>query len=105
MKHTFTKVAKNSLKKLFSAYQKHDGNSFWNMKGVLMVEFMQHGTTVTLDVYCKTLKKLYRTIQNKKHMMPLHDNVCPHTVAHTQAMMKHFNYELFNHLLTALSCS
>jgi hypothetical protein len=30
---------------------------FWDRKGVLMVEFMQQGTTVTSEVYCKTLKK------------------------------------------------
>jgi hypothetical protein len=29
---------------------------FWDRKGVLMVEFMQQGTTVTSEVYCKTLK-------------------------------------------------
>jgi hypothetical protein len=30
---------------------------FWDRKGVLMVEFMQEGTTVMSEVYCKTLKK------------------------------------------------
>jgi hypothetical protein len=29
---------------------------FWDRKGVLMVEFMQQGTTIS-DMYCKTLKK------------------------------------------------
>jgi hypothetical protein len=33
---------------------------FWDRKGVLVVEFMQQGTTVTSEVYCKTLKKLHR---------------------------------------------
>jgi hypothetical protein len=28
---------------------------FWYRKWVLMVEFMQQGTTVTSEVYCKTL--------------------------------------------------
>jgi hypothetical protein len=28
---------------------------FWDRKGVLMVEFMQHGTTITSEVCCKTL--------------------------------------------------
>jgi histone-lysine N-methyltransferase SETMAR len=27
----------------------------------------------------------------------LHDNVCPHTAAHTLALLKHFNWELFDH--------
>jgi hypothetical protein len=29
---------------------------FWDRKGVLMVEFMQQGTTITSEVYCKTKK-------------------------------------------------
>jgi hypothetical protein len=38
---------------------------FWDRKGVLMVEFMQHGATVISQVYCKTLKELLRAIQYK----------------------------------------
>jgi ubiquinone biosynthesis protein Coq4 len=30
---------------------------FWDRKGVPMGEFMQQWTTVTLEVYCETLKK------------------------------------------------
>jgi hypothetical protein len=39
---------------------------FWGRKGVLMVEFMQQGTTITSEEHCKTLKKLHRVIQNKR---------------------------------------
>jgi hypothetical protein len=35
----------------------------WDRKGVLMVEFMQQGTMIMSEVYCKTLKKLCRAIQ------------------------------------------
>jgi hypothetical protein len=28
---------------------------FWDRKGVMMVEFMQQGNTLTSEVYCKTL--------------------------------------------------
>jgi hypothetical protein len=50
-------------------------------KGVPMLEFMQQGTTITSEVYCKTLKQLCRAIQNKRHgllifsVVPLCDNV------------------------------
>jgi histone-lysine N-methyltransferase SETMAR len=27
----------------------------------------------------------------------LHDNACPHTAAHTRALLEHFNLELFDH--------
>jgi hypothetical protein len=39
---------------------------FWGRKGVLMVEVMQQGTTVTLEAYYENSKKLLRTIQNKR---------------------------------------
>jgi hypothetical protein len=54
-----------------------------------MVEFMQQGTMVMLEVYYKALKKLCRTIQNKEHGMLtfsvvlLHDSVHLHKAACT----------------------
>jgi hypothetical protein len=72
-----------SVRKLMAAV-------FWDSKGVLMVEFMQQGTTITSELYCETLKKLCRAIQNKRHgmfaysvLVALHGNVCPHTAACT----------------------
>jgi hypothetical protein len=58
------------------------------------------------EVYCKTPKKkikLYRAIQNKRcgmltySIVLLHGNVHPHTAACTQALLEHFNWELFDH--------
>jgi hypothetical protein len=34
------------------------GTVFWDRRGVLMVEFMQQGTTITSEVYCKKIKKI-----------------------------------------------
>jgi hypothetical protein len=37
---------------------------FWDRKGVLMVEFIKQGTTITSEVYCEMLKNcvgLFRT--------------------------------------------
>jgi histone-lysine N-methyltransferase SETMAR len=68
-----------------------------------MVEFMQRGITITSDVYCETLKKLRRTNQNKRRglltygVVLLHDNALPHAAARTQALLEHFNSELFDH--------
>jgi transposase len=70
---------------------------------VLMIEFMQQGTTITSEVYCETLWKLHRAIQNKRCEMLtsgvvlFHDNERLHTAAHTWALLEHFNWELFNH--------
>jgi hypothetical protein len=58
----------------------------WSKKGVLRVEFMQHGSTMS-EVQCKTLKMLCRSTQNKKcgpltsSLVFLHDNACLHKIA------------------------
>jgi transposase len=70
-----------------------------------MVEFMQQGTTVEAEIYCKTLKKLRRAIQKRRRGMLtsrvlvvlLHDNACQRTAAYTRALLEHCNWELFEH--------
>jgi len=58
---------------------------FWDRKGVLLIEFMEPGTTITSETYCETLKKLHRATENKRRGMLtsgvvlLHDNARPHT--------------------------
>jgi hypothetical protein len=42
---------------------------FWDGKGVLMVEIMQQVATITSEIYCESLKKLCRAIQNKRRGM------------------------------------
>jgi len=42
---------------------------FWDKKGVLLIEFMESGTTITSETYCETLKKLRRAIENKRRGM------------------------------------
>jgi hypothetical protein len=70
---------------------------FWDRKRVLLLEFMLQGTTMP-QVYCRTLKKLYRVIQNKKcgmltYSVVLLEKEHPHTGAHTQAMMEYKPHE------------
>jgi hypothetical protein len=75
----------------------------WERKGVLMVEFMQQGTTVMSAVYCETLKELCRAIQNKRcgmltySVVLLHNSVRLHTAACTRSLLEHFIWELFDH--------
>ena len=77
--------------------------AFWDRKGILLTEFMAPGTTITSEVYCETLNKLRRSIQNKrggmltKGFVLLHNNMQPHTAAHTNASIKFFNWEIFYH--------
>jgi hypothetical protein len=72
-------------------------------KGMLMVEFVQQGTAITSEAYCRTLIKLRRAIQNERRGMLtygvvlLHGNARPNTAARTRALLDHFNFELFDH--------
>jgi hypothetical protein len=75
---------------------------FWDRKGMLMVEFMQKGTTIMSEAYCVTLKELHRTVQNKRlgmlssSVVLLHDSAHQHTAARTQALLEHLNWEFFD---------
>jgi len=39
---------------------------FWDREGVLLVDFLERGSTVNSERYCETLKKLRRAIKNKR---------------------------------------
>jgi histone-lysine N-methyltransferase SETMAR len=76
---------------------------FLDRKGVLIVEFMQQETTIMSQVYCKTLKELHKTIQNKRcgilttGVVFLRDYVQLHTAARTRALLERFSWEFFDH--------
>jgi len=76
---------------------------FWDRKGVLLIEFMEPGTTITSETYCETLKKLHRAIENERRGMLmsgvvlLHGNARPHTATCTQALLQKFCWDLFDH--------
>jgi hypothetical protein len=68
---------------------------FCDRKGVLMMEFMQQGTTITSEVYCETLKRnCVRRGMLTFGVVLLRDHARPHTAACTRALLKHFNWEL-----------
>ena len=75
---------------------------FWDRKGVLLVDFLPQGSTINAGVYCDTLKKLRRAIQNKRRGMfrrgvvMIHDNARPYTAATTQNLIT-FGWEQFDH--------
>jgi transposase len=79
---------------------------FCDRKGVLMVEFMQQGTTVKSQVYFETPpQKILRRAGHSEQKawnvdigaMLLHDNSRPHTASCVLALLEHFNWELFDH--------
>lgn len=78
--------------------------AFWDdREGILLMQFTAPGTTITSEVYCETLNKLRRSIQNKQHGMLtkgfvlLHNNMQTHTATHTNALISLFNWEIFDH--------
>ena len=76
---------------------------FWDRQGVLLVEFLPQGTTINSAVYCETLKKLRRAIQNKRRgmlsatVLLLDDNARPQSAAHTQDLITSFKWEQMDH--------
>jgi len=76
---------------------------FWDRQGVLLVEFLPQSTTINSAVYCETLKKLRRAIQNKRRILLsatfllLHDNARPHSAAQTQDPITSFRWEQMDH--------
>ncbi|GBN41818.1 hypothetical protein AVEN_130061-1 [Araneus ventricosus] len=71
------------------ASEEADGYRLWDAQGILLIEFMTRGTTINSEVYCRTLKKLKRAIQNKRRgllssgVMLLRDNARRHTAVRT----------------------
>lgn len=41
-------------------------NIFWDCKGLMFMEFMSGGETITSAAYCEVLHQLRRAIQNKR---------------------------------------
>ena len=75
----------------------------YRSQSVLLVEFLPQGTTINSAVYCETLKKLRRAIQNKRREMLsatillLHDNARPHSAAQTQDPITSFRWDQLDH--------
>lgn len=86
-----------------SEYQKPDGSCFLGQKRVLVVKCMQHGTTITSEAYGGGGTPLKILLLDghlgKKHVtltygaVLLHEKAHQQRPAHTQAMLKHFNWE------------
>ncbi|GBL84136.1 Histone-lysine N-methyltransferase SETMAR [Araneus ventricosus] len=76
---------------------------FWDRHSVLMVDFMQRGTTINAVAYGQTLRKLRTAIQNKRRgmltdgILLLHDNARPCTAAQTRDLLDSFGWEILDH--------
>jgi transposase len=101
--HTHSPNKAKKFKQTLSACQKAEGNCFLGQERSADGGVHARGTTLTSEVYCKTLKKLCRAIQKKRcgmltyGVIHLCDNVHLYTAARTRALLEHFNWELFEH--------
>ena len=66
---------------------------FWDMEGIIHIEFLEQGTTINSERYVSTLRALKgllrRVRQDKvKDVVIQHDNAWPHTSRHTQCALQ-----------------
>ncbi|GFX72220.1 histone-lysine N-methyltransferase SETMAR [Trichonephila clavipes] len=75
----------------------------FNVQGPLLVEFLEHRKSINSDVYCSTLRRLRRSIKNKrpglltKGVVLIHDNARPHISRVTQMELDKFKWETLDH--------
>ena len=76
---------------------------FWDSKGVLLVDFVHKGTTITGEYYANLLRKLLQKIRYKRPGMEeegiflLHDNASPHTSNVSQAAISNLGFIQLSH--------
>ncbi|XP_037572224.1 histone-lysine N-methyltransferase SETMAR-like [Dermacentor silvarum] len=77
--------------------------AFFDVRGLLLVEFLEHRRTINSDVKCETLRRLGRSIKNKilglltEGVVLLHDNARPHVSRVTDAELAKFKWEQLDH--------
>jgi len=76
---------------------------FWDMRGVLLVEFQEHSRTVNASSYCSLLERLKTAIRTKRKglltqgVILLHGNARPHTAHLTLETVEQLGFEALPH--------
>ena len=76
---------------------------FFDMEGVMHVEFLPKGTTINSAAYWQTLNRLHKAIKGKRRgklsagVILLHDNATPHTARQISELMQRFKWEVWQH--------
>jgi len=89
--------------KVVSSVSKVMATVFWDMRGVLLVEFQERGTTVNASSYCSLLERLKTAIRTKRKglltqgVILLHDNARPHTARRTLETVEQLGLEVLPH--------
>lgn len=77
---------------------------WWDMRGLIHYEMLNHNQTVTAEKYSSQLEDLKNALSrkrpsllNRKGVVLLHDNARPHTARLTQEKIMSFNWEVLPH--------
>jgi [histone H3]-lysine36 N-dimethyltransferase SETMAR len=73
---------------------------FWDQHGVVLIDFLEPGTTINKERYCLTLEKLKKAIQKKRNYRKVtihHDNARPHTAHLTQTRIAEYGWTIMPH--------
>lgn len=76
---------------------------FWDYRGVLLIDYLQHGRTINAAYYCDLLDRLRVAIKNKRpgllseKVFFIHDNARPHSARITQEKLQKFKWQVFEH--------
>lgn len=74
---------------------------FWDSKGVVLQEYLPKGTTINLERYIETLKKLKKRLKRVRPHHPVyllqHDNARPHTSNATNEAIERLGFHVLPH--------
>lgn len=76
---------------------------FWDCEGVIMVDYLEHGWTITGEYYSQLLIRLREAIKQKRHgklskgVIMLQDNAPPHRAHVATSAMEQCGFELLPH--------
>ena len=76
---------------------------FWDMKGILLIDWLPEGSTVNAQYYCGVLERLREKIKSERRGMInrgivlQHDNARPHTCNATLDTIQRLGFDLLPH--------
>jgi histone-lysine N-methyltransferase SETMAR len=77
---------------------------WWSVRGIVHVDYLRRGQTITADVYCKEIEEVHRkllqtraALVNRKGVLLLHDNARPHVAEITRAKLNELSWEVLPH--------
>ena len=76
------------------------GTVFWDAEGLILVEFLECGQTITAARYVQTLHKLRCALCDKcpgRNIIILHDNARPHAACLTSEAIAKMGWEVLPH--------